>query len=308
MKDSRLEYNKAMKKIIPIFALGLISISLPSFSQAQTTSPNPIPAIGSSGSAGAADKKMTTVSETNAEFFATVNGQPISTGLLALNIRNAMGQGQKDGPELQNALKQELINRKLLTDEATKKGLERLIDFPDQYTQLKQTLLIQALVENHFSTNPITDAQLQTEYERQRKLVGESASAFQYYLSQIVVPSKEDAEDLILRFQKGEPFGTMAQAYSIDQATKGSGGQLGWLFPGQVIKPIADVVVKMNKSAITTTPIQTSEGWVIIRLDDKRPFKFPSLEEAKPQLRQAMVQQYLVETVKKLRETAKIVQ
>jgi peptidyl-prolyl cis-trans isomerase C len=100
----------------------------------------------------------------------------------------------------------------------------------------------------------------------------------------------------------------MAQAYSIDQATKGSGGQLGWLFPGQVIKPIADVVVKMNKSAITTTPIQTSEGWVIIRLDDKRPFKFPSLEEAKPQLRQAMVQQYLVETVKKLRETAKIVQ
>ncbi|MBJ7504147.1 MAG: hypothetical protein JHC68_08760, partial [Polynucleobacter sp.] len=71
-----------MKKILPIFTLGLISISLPGFSQAQTPSSNPIPAIGAGGSAGTADKKMTTVSETNAEFFATVNGQPISTGLL----------------------------------------------------------------------------------------------------------------------------------------------------------------------------------------------------------------------------------
>jgi peptidyl-prolyl cis-trans isomerase C len=47
---------------------------------------------------------------------------------------------------------------------------------------------------------------------------------------------------------------------------------------------------------------------VIVKVDDKRPFKLPTFDEAKPQLRQALVQQYLTETVKKLRETAKIVQ
>ncbi len=46
---------------------------------------------------------------------------------------------------------------------------------------------------------------------------------------------------------------------------------------------------------------------MIVRLDDKRAAKIPSFEEAKNQLRQAIVQQYLLETVKRLRQNAKIV-
>ncbi|MCW1965679.1 MAG: hypothetical protein KIH43_004740, partial [Polynucleobacter sp.] len=37
-------------------------------------------------------------------FFATVNGTPLTNGLLELNIKAAMAQGQKDSPELQRAL------------------------------------------------------------------------------------------------------------------------------------------------------------------------------------------------------------
>jgi len=49
-------------------------------------------------------------------------------------------------------------------------------------------------------------------------------------------------------------------------------------------------------------------GWVIIKVEDKRNVKVPSFEESRNQLRQALVQQYLQETVKKLRESAKIIQ
>ena len=99
----------------------------------------------------------------------------------------------------------------------------------------------------------------------------------------------------------------MAQEYSIDQASKGNGGQLGWVLPGQVVPAVANVIVNLNKGAVTNAPIQTQGGWVIVKVDDKRTFKFPTFEESKPQLRQAIIQQYLSETVKKLRESAKIV-
>lgn len=241
------------------------------------------------------------------DFFATVNGTPLTSGLLDINVKAAIAQGQKDTPELKNALKDELINRELLTQESIRQGLDKDIDFRDQIAQLKQTLMIQALLENYFQKNPITDAKLREEFDRQRKLIGEGSSATQYRLSQIIVTTETDAIDLIRRIQKGELFGKLAQEYSVDQASKASGGQIGWVLPGQVVAPVANVIVNLNKGAVANAPIQTQGGWVIVKVDDKRPFKFPTFEEAKPQLRQALVQQYLAETVKKLRESAKIV-
>lgn len=242
------------------------------------------------------------------EFVATVNGAPITQGLLNLNVRAVTNQGQKDTPELRQAIKEDLINKELIAQEATKMGLAKDIDFPDQVTQLKQNLLLQAFLEDHFKKEPITDAKLREEYDRQRKLMGEGGNATQYRISQIVVSTETDAIDLIRRIQKGELFGKLAQEYSIDSASKAQGGSLGWVLPGQIIPAVASGLPSMSKGAVSQAPIQTPVGWVILKVDDKRPFKVPGFEEAKPQLRQALVQQYIAETVKTLRANARIVQ
>ena len=247
-------------------------------------------------------------STSNINFFATVNNTMLTKGLLDLNVKAAVAQGQRNTPELQKALKDELINRELLAQQAERMDLEKNIELDDQYTQLRQTLLIQALVENHFKKTPITDAQLREEYDRQRKLTGDATSGFQYRVSEIVVANETDALGLIGRIQKGELFGKLAQQYSTSEPTKANGGQLGWLFPGQLSPELQQLVAKLGKGAIYPSPIQVQGGWAIIKLDDKRNYKLPGFEESKPQLRQAFVQQYLVETVKDLRGRAKITQ
>jgi peptidyl-prolyl cis-trans isomerase C len=247
-------------------------------------------------------------STSNINFFATVNNTMLTKGLLDLNIKAAVAQGQKNTPELQKALKDELINRELLAQQAERKDLEKGLDLEDQYTQLRQTLLIQALVENHFKQSPITDAQLRQEYDRQRKLTGDATSGYQYRVSEIVVNNESDAIDLINRINKGELFGKLAQQFSITEGAKSNGGQLGWLFPGQLNPELQQLVAKLNKGATYGAPIQVQGGWAIIKLDDKRNYKLPGFEESKPQLRQAFVQQYLVETVKDLRGRARITQ
>lgn len=242
------------------------------------------------------------------EFVATVNGAPITQGLLNLNIRALTNQGQRDTPELRQAIKEDLINKELIAQEATKQGLAKEIDFPDQITQLKQNLLLQVYLENHFKKTPISDTQLREEYDRQRTLMGQGSNGYQYRMSQIVVSNETDAIDLIRRIQKGELFGKIAQEYSIDAGSKANGGALGWVMPGQVIPAVAGILPNMAKGAVTSSPVQTPAGWVILKLDDKRAFKIPSFEESKPQLRQAIVQQYLAEVVKSLRTNARIIQ
>ncbi len=252
------------------------------------------------------DAKIDTKSDY--EFVATVNGAPITRGLLDLNIKALINQGQKNTPELRQVIKEELINKELIAQEATKQGIAKEIDFPDQITQMKQNLLLQAYVDDYFTKNPITESRMREEYDRQRKLMGDGSTGTQYRLSQILVSNETDALDLIRRIQKGELFGKLAQEYSQDQASKVQGGSLGWVMSGQVIPAVATAMANLPKGGISQTPIQIQSGWIILKLDDKKGFKIPNFEESKPQIRQAIVQQFIAETVKNLRTNARIVQ
>jgi peptidyl-prolyl cis-trans isomerase C len=240
------------------------------------------------------------------EFVATVNGVPITKGLLDLNVNLAIGQGQKDSPQLRESIKNELISRELITQAATKEGLAKDIDLTDQITQIKQTLLVQAYLEAHFKQNPISDAMLKEEYEKQKQALGGGTSVNQYKVSQIVLSSESTAIAVSGRLVRGGNFSRVAQEVSIDDATKAQGGSLGWVSPNQLLPAISTVMTSLKKG-VTSSPIQIQGGWVIIRVEDSRSAKIASFEASKPQLRQAIIQQYLKQTLKHLSETAKIV-
>jgi peptidyl-prolyl cis-trans isomerase C len=240
------------------------------------------------------------------EFIATVNGVPISKGLLDLNVNLAIGQGQKDSPQLRESMKNELISRELIAQAATKEGLAKDIDLTDQITQMKQTLLVQAYLEAHFKKSPISDAMLKEEYEKQKQALGGGTSVSQYKVRQIVLSTESAAIAVSGRLAKGDDFSKVAQEVSIDDATKVQGGSLGWVSPGQLLPAISTVMTSLKKGAISS-PIQIQGGWVIIRVEDSRSAKIASFEASKPQLRQAIIQQYLNQTLKRLSESAKIV-
>jgi peptidyl-prolyl cis-trans isomerase C len=176
------------------------------------------------------------------EFVATVNGVPISKGLLDLNVNLAIGQGQKDSPQLRESMKNELISRELIAQAATKEGLAKDIDLTDQITQMKQTLLVQAYLEAHFKKNPISDAMLKEEYEKQKQALGGGTSVSQYKVSQIVLSNESAAIVVSGRLAKGDDFSKVAKEVSIDDATKAQGGSLGWVSQNQLLPAISTVM------------------------------------------------------------------
>lgn len=243
------------------------------------------------------------------EFIATVNGIPITQGLFNLNLQAALAQGQKDTPQLRESIKSELINRQLIAQEVVKQGLDKEVDLQDQITQLRQNLYLQVLVEDHLKKNPITNEKLKEEYEKQKQyLGGGSDQATQYKISQIILKSESEAIATIGRLQNGDSFAKVAKEVSLDAATKQQGGSLGWISPAQLAPPMADIVGTLGKGGFNKTPIKVSDVWVVIRVDDTRSSKIPSFEASKNQLRQVIVQQYLAETIKRLRESARVVQ
>ena len=234
---------------------------------------------------------------------ATVNGAALSDGLLELLVSTNISQGAKDSPELRQMIKDELIGREVLAQEAQRLGLDKQPQAQLQMTLLRQNHLVELLLRDRLAKNPISDEALRADYDRQIKSLGDVS---QYRISHIVLSSEADAREVLARAKKGESFDKLAREKSID-ASKSEGGSLGWLLPNQVMAAISNVMVNLDQGAVAAAPIQTPAGWHLLKVDEKRPFKAPSLEQSKDQIRQGLQQQQNTEFARKLREAAKIV-
>jgi len=67
----------------------------------------------------------------------------------------------------------------------------------------------------------------------------------------------------------GEDFSELARIYSDDTGSAATGGSLGWVSPGEMVKPFETVFESLPLSQISD-PVETQFGMHIIRVDDRR--------------------------------------
>jgi len=237
---------------------------------------------------------------------ATVNGEPISAVMYEQNLRANLAQGVKDTPQLRQTVKEELINRELLAQYAEKVGIDKTPEAKLQLKQVRENLLVEMLLAAYLQQNPITEEEVRADYNRQLSLLGQTGNSTQYKISVIVVSSENEAKEIVSRLNRGVSFAALARERSIDNS-KANGGLIGWVLPNQVNPTLAEVMVKMNKGAFAG-PIATGEGWNIIKVDEKRAFLAPTLEESKNGIVQLLLQQRRAQLINQLRAEGKIVQ
>ena len=236
---------------------------------------------------------------------AVVNGVSIAARLMDRNVEANVAQGQKDTPELRSALKQELVARELMVQEAQKRGLDKLPATQDALTTMRQNLLIELVLNDEFTKNPITDAEMKSEYERQVKALKSAGDLQQFQISTIVLASEADARSVMAALRAGQAFDVLAKARSMDPS-KDKGGELGWFLPDQIAPAISNVVVNLAPDAVSAAPIQVGPYWHVVKLTAKRPYQVPGFEESKNLLQAAVVQSRRAVLLKKLTVAAEV--
>ena len=91
--------------------------------------------------------------------------------------------------------------------------------------------------------------------------------------------------DAILKEAKapGADFQALARKYSEDEASKGSGGDLGFFGKGTMVKPFEDVVFAMTPGQVSEV-VQTDFGFHVIKMLEKRAAGQRPLAEVKDQI------------------------
>ena len=242
------------------------------------------------------------IAPAQAQNLAIVNGKPIPMSRVDALAQQVARSGRQITPEMMEELKKAVIDRELLVQEAQKQGLDASAEFKAQMEFTRDSLLIRDLVASFQKNNPVTDAEIQAEYD---KFVAAN-SGKEYRARHILVEKEAEAKAIIAQLKKGAKFDAIAKKQSKDPGSGANGGDLDWAAPGNYVKEFSDAMVALTKGKTTETPVQTQFGWHVIRLDDVREAQLPKLDEIKPQIAQQLGQQKLMKFQEDLRAKAKI--
>lgn len=231
---------------------------------------------------------------------AVVNGSAISNRSFELYRQLRLGNEEDTlSEEQRRKLVEELVNRELIFQEAGAmlKNPDVQQEIAEQTRNIVTRYRIRKLLEDH----PASDGELKRVYKQQ---VVETAST-EYKARHILVESEKEALDIIVELDGGADFSALAKKKSMGSSAP-QGGDLGWLAPNQVMKPIADAVTHTPVKRYTEKPVQTDFGWHVILVDDKRKADPPSFDDVEKQVRTIVENRIIGDFINGLRNKATI--
>lgn len=237
-----------------------------------------------------------------AQNVAVVNGKAIPSSRVDAVVKQVVAQGQQpDSPQLRELIKKDLIGREVLMQEAEKQGFGKDAAVKTQLENARQAIIINALVAEYVKKNPIKDTDIKAEYD---KFVAQSGTK-EYHVRHILTETAAEADAVIAKLKGGAKFEELAKT-SKDTGSAANGGDLDWASPSSFPKVFSDAFVGLQKGQVTEKPVQTPNGFHVIKVDDIRDAKLPTLEEVKPQIAEALTQKKLQAYQEELVKKAKV--
>jgi peptidyl-prolyl cis-trans isomerase C len=197
--------------------------------------------------------------------------------------------------ELEAAIEQ-FVGLKVAGATAGKTGLDKDPEVAAQLTLNRLNVLTENLLRKFLDEKPITDAEIQAEYDEQAAKV-----PAEYRARHILVDDESLAKGIIEKLKAGGDFAAQAKEFSKDGSAQ-NGGDLGWFNLQSMVKEFSDAVAALKKGEISRAPVKTQYGWHVIKLEDTRAPSLPPLNQVKDQVKQLVQNKKLKEHLISLRE------
>lgn len=233
---------------------------------------------------------------------AKVNGVAIPSALGNAFLKEQVTQGALDSPDLRTRVRDHLVRREVLLQEARKEKVDKGAELIQRIAYMRDEMVINAYLDSWSSKHPVADTEVRAEYDRAVAALG---SGSEYKVRHILVEKEEEAKALITNLQSGIGFAELA-VYSKDSGSKENGGDLGWSDPSVFVKEFSAALTALEKGKYTTEPVKTEFGYHVILLEDVRQKEAPAFDEVKERIVQNLQQKAMQAHVAGLLGKAKI--
>jgi len=220
---------------------------------------------------------------------ATVNDVRITSARYESLMKFAAADPASLSSEDKARILDDIILREAITQEATKLGLLKSPSAQAQIEWARLNAITDIWWSEVIGKSPVSESDIQAEYQRLMKASKEPRNQREISLSQIVLPDEEQANSVLEELRNGVSFDEIARNKSIHKESAEKGGLLGWTLPSQLLAPLGDVSINLDKGRTNQLPVKTSFGWHIIRVNDTRPFVLPAFDQLKGQIQESLV-------------------
>ena len=201
---------------------------------------------------------------------AVVEGKEITQKQLNLLIEQAPAdqQAQFKTREGQRQLLNEMIAQELFYLKGKDEHVEETEQYQKEFAEMKEKFMKSYMIAHFMDNVKVTEEELKTYYDENSNqfIAPDSIRA-----SHILLPSKQQAVDIIKEINDGDKsFEQAAMDYSLDQANKGKGGDLGYFHKGQMVAEFEVAAFALEPGEMTSEPVKSQFGYHIIKVTDKK--------------------------------------
>ena len=240
-----------------------------------------------------------------AQNVAIVNGKAVPKSRVETLMQQATSQGQPRTPEREAQVRDEVVLREMFVQEAERQGLPASANYKAQMELARQSILIRELFTDYQKKHPVTDADIQAEYDKFKAQAKAQGGGTEYRASHILVENEDEAKALIVQIKGGASFEDLAKKSSKDPGSGEKGGDLDWAASSAYVPEFSQAMIKLKKGEMTEVPVKTQFGWHVIKVVDVREAEFPALADVKPQIQQRLVQIRMAEYRDEIRAKSK---
>lgn len=235
------------------------------------------------------------------EYVATVNGEGISEETLYEVLMDQYGSDTLSSLITEEIIRQEISKEEI--DIAQEEIDEEMQAYEEYYggedlfletleTNGVEISEVESDIEIYLATNQLlknritlTDEEIESYFEENKDSYTQQEEV---EASHILVEDEKTAKEVAEKLSAGETFAELVEAYSTDEATIDSGGNLGYFSKEDMEEAFGEAVFSMDIDEISE-PVETSHGYHIIKVTDKVAEQEAVFEDVKEEIEQTLL-------------------
>ncbi|MEM7740965.1 MAG: peptidylprolyl isomerase [Pseudomonadota bacterium] len=187
-------------------------------------------------------------------------------------------------------------NQVALAQAARTEGIDNALEIRAALALAERQILAEAYLDQ-VTRAAISEQAIHARYKAEQEALAANAVM---RVSHIVVPSRDQAHSLASQLPAAS-FPVLAARHSIDEATSSQGGRMGELRASD-LHPTLRQAVQGLRVGDASSPVETEQGWHIVKLEARRDVRLAPLSERRPAIVDALTQEAIAAALASARE------
>ena len=233
---------------------------------------------------------------------ARVDGDPILLSDVTAMARSLPEELRTASPQMVYPLIiDQIVATRAIVAAARRAGVDRDVEVRARIRRAEEQELAQALIAREIATR-VDEAAVRARYDRE---IAARPAEEEVRARHILVPTETEAREALREIQGGADFATVSSRRSSGPGAR-EGGDLGFFKRGDLVPEFAAAAFALQPGQVSAAPVQTTFGWHIIRVEERRRAAPPSFEEARDGIRQQMFEGEVNAFVERIRGAARV--